>query len=217
MSAKIQVAVILEFHPYDAVNFQRMLWSFTDCECFVQPLDLFAQDEENRLKYDAALYYNLTLPTPAPESPVRKYFEEVLGSTKQGIVLLHHAVLSLPDWDLWTDVTGIEKRCVPGFFEYHQNETVRSHVTDAAHPVTKGVGDWSMLDETYIISEPYEQGNRVLIQTDNANSIKNIAWTRAYKDSRVFCYASGHDDRAYGNTNFREVLHRGLLWSAGKI
>lgn len=216
MSEKIKVAVLLEFHPYDVAGFQKMLWSFEDCECYVQPLDLFAQDAENQDKYDVVLYYNMSLPELAPDNKVRAYIEEKLGSTEQGIILLHHALLSFPQWGLWTDVTGVEKRCVPGFFEYHQNETVRSHIADAAHPITKGVAGWTMKDETYIISEPFEEGNHVLIRTDNASSIKNIAWTRAYKKSRVFCYASGHDNQAYGNENFRKVLHNAIHWCCKK-
>jgi hypothetical protein len=215
MSDKIKVAVILEFHPYDAVGFQKMLWSFEDCECYVQPLDLFAQDAENQGSYDTVLYYNMSLPALAADSPVRRYMEEKLGSTAQGVILLHHALLSWPEWSLWTDVTGLEKRCVSGFFEYHQNETVRSSVADAAHPITEGTAGWTMKDETYIISEPDTADSHVLITTDNPHSIRNIAWTRQYRNSRVFCYASGHDGQAYGNGDFRRVLHNAIRWSCG--
>ena len=73
-----------------------------------------------------------------------------------------------------------------------------------------------MKDETYIISEPFAEGNHILIKTDNANSIKNLAWTRTYKKSPVFCYASGHDNQAYGNENFRKVLHNAIHWCSRK-
>lgn len=215
MSDKIKVAVLVEFHPFDIVNFQKMLWSFEDCECYVQAFDLFAQDEENQGGYDAVLYYNMSLPELPADSKVRKYLSDKLGSTKQGILLLHHALLSFPEWDLWTQVTGVEKRCVPGFFQYHQNETVRTQALVPSHPILRGVSDWAMQDETYIISEPSEEGNQVLLRTDNANSIKNIAWTRTYRNSPVFCYASGHDNQAYGNEQFRKVLHNAIRWCAG--
>jgi type 1 glutamine amidotransferase len=56
--------------------------------------------------------------------------------------------------------------------------------------------------------------NDILIQTANTNSIKNIAWTRKYKNSRVFCYASGHDNTTYSSEDFRRILHNGILWCA---
>lgn len=217
MGEKLKVAVLVENHPYDIMNFQRMLSSFDDCECFLQPVDLFVQDPENHGKYDVVVYYSMNLPTPDENSPLRKYLEEKLGSTNQGILLLHHSLLSFPKWDLWTEVTGLKIRCVDGIFEYHQNENVNSWFVDAGHPVLSGVKPFSMRDETYIMGEPEVGENHILVQTDNSNSIKNIAWTRMYQKSRVFCYASGHDNSAYGNEYFRRILHNGILWCANII
>lgn len=214
MSNKLKVAVLVECHPFDIVNFQKMLWSFEDCDCFVQAFDLFAQDEVNQESYDVVLYYNMSLPKLAEENPVRKYLEEKLGNTKQGIILLHHALLSFPKWDLWTKVSGVKVRCEDGVFQYHQNETVNEHIMDASHPITEGIKDFTLVDETYIIGEPDEEGNKILVTTNNAQSIKNIAWTRTYKNSRVFCYASGHDNKAYENETFRKLIHNAILWAS---
>lgn len=211
MNDKLKVAVLVECHPFDIVNFQKMLWSFDDCDCYVQAFDLFAQDADNQETYDAVLYYNMSLPIPPEDSPVRRYLEEKLGNTRQGIILMHHALLSFPRWDLWTDVSGVKVRCEETF-EYHQNEIVNEHIVDAGHPITEGTKDFTLIDETYIIGEPEKEGNKILITTDNSKSIKNIAWTRTYKNSRVFCYASGHDNNAYGNENFRRILHNAILW-----
>lgn len=217
MKEKIKVAVLVENHPYDVVNFQRMLCSLDDCECYVQSVDLFVQDQENNGGYDVVVYYSMNLPTPDESSHLRKYLEEKLGGTNQGIFLLHHSLLSFPGWDLWTDVTGLKIRCVDGIFEYHQNENVNCRFVDADHPILSGVQPFSMKDETYIMGEPVVGNNHILIQTDNSNSIKNIAWTRMYEKSRVFCYASGHDNSAYSNDQFRRILHNGILWCANII
>ena len=74
-----------------------------------------------------------------------------------------------------------------------------------------------MIDETYIMGEPEEPGNTILITTDNETSIKNIAWARQYKNSRVFCFVSGHDNQAYANPGFRKILHNAIHWTSGKI
>lgn len=217
MQKKLKVAVLVEVHPYDIMNFQKMLWSFEDCECYVQPVDLFVQDNAGNDKYDTVVWYSMNLPTPDEGSPLRRYLEEKLGQSGQGIVLLHHSLLSFPAWKLWTDVSGLEIRCVDGIFQYHPNERVEYKFTNAGHPVLSGVEPCTLTDETYIMGEPVSGHNDILIQTDNSNSIKNLAWTRTYKKSRVFCFASGHDDSTYSNEKFRRILHNGILWSANII
>lgn len=217
MSDKLQIAVLVENHPYDVVGFQKMLDSFTGCECYVQPIDLFVQDEVNRANYDAVMWYNMNWDAPAADSVIRRYMENEIGSTKQGIVLLHHALLTFQDWDVYTEVCGLRHRGSGGLFKYTQNQTVKETIIDAAHPITKGMSGFCLVDETYTIGEPEEPGNTVLITTDNDTSIKNLAWTRRYKNSRVFCYASGHDNKVYADENFRQVVYNGLLWAAGRI
>ena len=117
--------------------------------------------------------------------PAYFYLTQRLGEKSQGIILLHHALLSFPKWDLWTRVCGVKVRCEDGVFQYHQKETVREHIAEKNHPITKDMQDFSLIDETYIIGEPQEEGNTVLITTDNSRSIQNLAWTRSYKNSRI--------------------------------
>lgn len=216
MEKKIQVAVIVECHPYDIVNFQKMLWSFEDCECYVQPFDLFIDDEKNRDAYDCVLYYNMSLPLPEEGSERKRYLEKQLGRTGQGIILMHHALLSFPKWELYTDVSGVNIRCEEQF-KYHQNEEVNQHIVARNHPIVTGIEDFTIVDETYEIGEPEESGNEILIETDNSSGIRKIAWTRTYKNSRVFCYASGHDNAVYGDENFRRIMHQAIHWTTAKV
>lgn len=215
MDKKIQVAVLVENHPYDVMNFQYMLDSFQNCDCFVQPIDLFVQDEENRNTYDVVLWYNMNWDEPAPGSVLRKYMEEEIGGAGQGIVLLHHALLTFQGWQQYTDVCGLSNRG-GDTFQFHPEERVDQHIVAPEHPIVMGLSDFSVIDETYSIGEPDQPGNEILITTTNASSLKNIAWTRQYKSSRVFCYASGHDNSTYGDENFRTIVQRGLTWAAGE-
>ena len=215
MSKKLQVAVIVENHPYDVVSFQKMLDSFSGCECYVQPFDLFVQDEDNKDKYDTVLYYSMNWDCPPDDSPIYKYMENEIGSG-QGIIILHHALLSFQKWDVYTEVSGVRFRGADGLFKYTQNQTVKSHILDTGHPITKGISDFTIVDETYIMGEPEEPGNEILITTENETSIKNIAWVRQYKKSRVFSYASGHDNKSYADESFRKILYNAILWTSSK-
>ena len=94
---------------------------------------------------------------------------------------------------------------------------VCEHIEVCGHPITDGLEDFTLVDETYIIGEPQEEGNTILITTNNPVSIKNIAWVRQYEKSRVFCYASGHDGQSYKDVSFRKVLKNGILWSIHRL
>jgi type 1 glutamine amidotransferase len=58
------------------------------------------------------------------------------------------------------------------------------------------------------------EGSEVLLTTDHPKSMKTLGWARQYKQSRVFCLESGHDNQTWADPSFREVLRRGLLWCA---
>lgn len=216
MEKRLQVAVLVENHPYDVVAFQKMLDSLEGCDCFVQPIDLFVQDEKNRDRYDVVLWYNMNWDKPAPDSVLRRYMEQEIGKNGQGIVLLHHALLTFQGWPLYTQVCGLSDRG-GDHFQFHQNETVRQHILPERHPITDGVEDFTVVDETYSIGEPDQPGNTILITTDNPSGVHNIAWVRQYRGSRVFCYASGHDNATYADPGFRKVLLQGLRWAAGVL
>jgi trehalose utilization protein len=216
MGNKIQTAVLVENHPYNIAAFQKMLDSFADLQCFVQPIDLFVQDEISRDHYDVVLWYNMNWNIPQEGSVLRNYMEKSFGENKQGVLFLHHALLSFQGWDLFTDICGVRNRG-GDTFQYHQNQPVSCVISDHAHPITQGMADFSICDETYSIGEPEEPGNQILITTDNSTSVHKLAWTRQYKNSRIFSYLSGHDEKVYDDEEFRQVLHRGLVWAADAL
>ena len=213
MSEKLKVAVVTEWHPIDVINFHTLFNSFgNEFEIYIQALETIATDELNMDKYDTVVFYNLSLGNPEEGTAVRSFSEKHLGSTKQGIFLLHHGMLSYSQWPLWNDITGLKSRS----FKYHWDQTVRFDIKDSAHPITQGMRPFAMIDETYTMNEP-DDDCQVLITADHPLSLNSIAWTREYKESRVFCYASGHDDFAYRDQNFKEIVRRGILWTAGRI
>ena len=202
----LKVAVVQDWHPYDVVSFQEMLNAMTEFKFYVQNIDILAEDKENLPKYDAFLFYGLGREMPKAGRALEKFSSEFLGSTGAGIVLLHHAILNYNNWDIWNEITGFKSRSMT----YHQNQSVNFSIADAEHPITKGLAPFILTDETYKMDNPEASP---LIVTDHELSLRTIAWTRQYKNSKVFCYASGHDANAYNDGTFREIIRRGLLWS----
>jgi type 1 glutamine amidotransferase len=73
-----------------------------------------------------------------------------------------------------------------------------------------------MTDETYTMSDPGPD-SEILLSVHHPKSMKHLAWTRQFRNSRVFNLQSGHDNLTWVDPNFRQVLERGLAWCAGRI
>jgi hypothetical protein len=213
----ISVAVVTGGHAYDVINFHRLFRSLAGVEAVIQHMDDFASSPPQvRESYDAVLFYTMLMQGPANEGQPwyagrPKDALERLGSTPQGIFVLHHALLAYPQWPVWSEIVGIADRK----FGYHIGQKLHVNVVDAQHPITRGMHDWDMIDETYTMAKPGGE-SKILLTVEHPKSMKAIGWTRQFKKSRVFCLESGHDNQTWANAGFREVLRRGLLWCAGK-
>jgi type 1 glutamine amidotransferase len=97
----------------------------------------------------------------------------------------------------------------------HFNGPVKTEVVDPTHPITRDLpSTWELDDESYTMNEPVGPNVQVLLTTRHEPSMQSIAWTNLYKNSRVFCYQSGHGPPVYAEANFRKVLSRGIRWVA---
>ena len=215
MSEELKIAVVTGVHQYDVLNLHKLFREMEGVDAYIQNMFDFATDTgAGRQSYDVVVFYNMHGDMSGEGMEYRKTREAIgaLGETRQGIVLLHHAILAYRDNPIWNAISGIENRR----FDYFLDETVKYILENTEHPITKGTKDFEMVDETYVMDAAGE-GSDILITTDHPNSMKTIAWTRAYKNARVFCYESGHDNIAYSNENFRRILRNGIFWAAGKI
>ena len=203
-------------HPYDVSSFNKMLRSIPEIDYDIQSIEEFCANlGEYTDKYDVVLFYNMTKEVPQEEKAWDKIFKkplEDIAERGQGIFILHHAILAFKEWKVWSDICGIENRKSG----YHGGQHVQYQIMNKEHPITKGLQDFEMIDETYTM-ECTGEGSQVLISTEHPNSMKTIAWTREYKNSKVFCYESGHGHTAFEDENFRSILKNGILWLSGKI
>lgn len=216
MTNALKLAVVTGGHSYDVPNFHRLFRAIGDgMDVYIQHMDDFAASPtEVRQSYDVVLFYIMLMHGPSDEGNAwyagkSKTALEGLGNTAQGIVVLHHAILAYPEFDLWHQLTGITERS----FGYYIGESVIAHIAEPDHPIVSGLRDWSMTDETYTMAEP-DMKSRVILTYDHPKSMRAIAWTREYEKSRVFNYQAGHDNATWQDPNFRAVLQRGIVWAA---
>ena len=215
MTKPLRVAFVTGGHPFDVPSMHQMLRALPDIDVYPQHLEDWATNVANaRDFYDVALLYFLYREFPQSPSWAEKAIEpalESLGEDGHGIVVWHHTLLCYPQWDLWGELTGLENRD----FGFEQNQTVPSHIENAAHPIMAGLNDWTMTDEIYTMSGA-DDDSELLITTSHPRSMPHLAWTRTFRKSRVFCFQPGHDHNAFNDANFRQVLARGIKWTAQK-
>jgi len=203
-------AVITGNHNFEVPEFINLFRALPGIDFYPQSLENFAADIAHvREKYDALVFYNMHAepPTEAAKAAI-----EALGDVEQGLVFLHHGLLAFRKWPLVSEIVGIEDRS----FKYWPGETVRVDIADPQHPITQGLVPWQMVDETYAMADA-GPGSEVVLTTDHPKSLKTLAWTRSYKQARVFVFASGHGKETYADPNFRTALQRGIAWAARRI
>ena len=62
-----------------------------------------------------------------------------------------------------------------------------------------------------------DSNSDIILSSDDPKSMNAIAWTRKYKNSKVLCYQSGHDNEVFANPNFKKIIYRGINWLANRI
>ncbi len=218
MMKPIDVAVITGGHWFDVRGFHQLFGTLPGVNAFIQHMEDFGSSStEQRESYGVVLFYGMPIPTPADhpnpgarEKPLTAL--QHLTETGQGILILHHALMSYPGWPFWDRLTGMSGR---DKFEYYDDQDFEIEVADRQHPITRGLQDWHIHDETYVLPEP-EEGSRVLFSTGYAKSMKAIGWVREVKRARIFNFQPGHDRHAWENPVFRLALARGIAWCAGE-
>lgn len=206
----IKVAVITGGHFFDVPGFHAIFRDMPQVDSYIQLEANWAVDIGQALDtYDVFLFYNM--PRGLPEERTRPVLEK-LGESGQGIFLLHHAILAYEQWPFWSDLVGISDRS----FGYDHEQELSVQIADPAHPITQGIQPWQMVDETYSMASAGEDSH-LLLTTDHPRSMRVLGWTRQFRNARVFCYQSGHDNLTYADPNFRKTVLRGIQWCAGRI
>jgi hypothetical protein len=218
VTVQTKTAVITGGHSFQVVEFHQLFRSLPNIDAYIQHLEDFASSPEAvRDSYDVLLFYFFPRQDPTDEGQPwwagkPQTAMERLGTTRQGIVVLHHALLAYPQWPVWAGIVGIEDRD----FDYYHDEQVNVYTTPGDHPITEGLTAWTMIDETYDMADAGAD-SEILLTTDHRKSMTTIAWTRTCGQARVFCNELGHDGQAWAHPTFRTVLERGIQWAARKL
>jgi type 1 glutamine amidotransferase len=221
VGSDLRVAVITGGHAFDLPPFYRMMRSFEGMDVYEQHLENFASSPEAvRDAYDAVVFYTMHIPVPEDDGPwflgPQRSSIERLFERGQGVVVLHHSILAFSAWAFWDDVVGMIHRRTGDRFRYTFGLDLRVEMADRDHPITAGLEPFRITDEGYRMDDEVVNG-RVLLTVDHPDSMPVVGWVRRVGCSRVFCDQLGHDAASWENPSFREILRRGIFWTAKRL
>jgi type 1 glutamine amidotransferase len=136
----------------------------------------------------------------------------------KGVVALHHAIGDNVDWPWWYEaVVGGRYLFEPvngkaSSYRHDEEQTIRVALD---HPVTKGLGTFRLLDETYkdLWISPKA---KVLLRSDNPTSDGPVAWIGPSEQSRVVYIQLGHDRNAHLHPTYQRLVKNAIHWAGGR-
>jgi type 1 glutamine amidotransferase len=164
---------------------------------------------------DVVVLYDM----PKTISPAQQEKMRSLFPRGTGLVVLHHALVSVHQWADYERIIGgiYPTNSAPGTSQvgYRHDVDIPVVVADRTHPITTGFKDFTVRDEIYW---GFRVGADVtpLLTTTHPESGKPLAWCRTENKSRVVYLQLGHGQPCMDNPNYRDFLARSLRWAAGR-
>lgn len=213
---QIRILVVTGGHGYKVEQFNQMLQSLGEnisyeVAEFPAAFDMFLP--ENRAKYDVLVFYHMW------QTITESQAKNVAGCISEGkpVVALHHSICAFDDWPEYFNIIGgkyFHKPTVVRGKEYAACSYIHDlhfnvKIVDKKNPVTRGISDFEIFDETY---KGYyiEDGVTPLLTTNEPSSNQLIGWTKKYGKSTVVTLQSGHDVPTFENPNFRKLLKQSI-------
>lgn len=92
---------------------------------------------------------------------------------------------------------------------------IATEIVDKAHPITQGVGDFTLNDELYLFADYDPARVHLLAQTRSYpdDGPIPVSWTREQGAGRVFYISLGHRPETFANPNFLTFFKNGVEWA----
>jgi len=165
---------------------------------------------KNLNKYDALLIFaNWDSIPPHLEKDLLAYV-----SSGKGILPIHCASYCFRNSSEYVKMVG-------GQFWRHTMDSIEAKIIQPDHFIMKGLRPFKVVDETYLHDHLQDDNNVLAEREIKSDQFKDkpgvktepYTWTRQYGKGRVFYTAYGHDERTWQNTDFQELIYRGILWA----
>jgi uncharacterized protein len=216
---KIRLLVFSGGHDFQTNQFFQMFRDNPDVtfEAFTHPRAHPQLRPEAARNYDVLVLYDLWQNI---SDEAKADLVSFLKAGK-GLLSLHHSIANYQKWPEYEQIVGgryyLQKTMVKGVEKprsiWKHDVKVPVRIADDQHPVTRGLKDFEIHDETYGL---FDMGpdSHLLLTTDEPTSARNIGWAKTYEGARVAFLQLGHDHLAYENPNYRRLVAQAIRWAA---
>ena len=218
-NSSLRILLFTGGHSFDKDAFFGMFFSLDNLsrDTLTQPFANQSLLSDSIDRYDVIVFYDMWQDISSGEK------EAFLRLTEKGtgLLFLHHSLASYQEWDIFESIRGgkyyergydYAKEKLSG---YRHDILMNVRITDPSHPVTLGMQDFEIHDEGYSNIGLFP-GITPLLTTDHPDCSDTIAWTNYYNNSRIVYLLLGHDDNAYGNESFQELVLNAIEWTGRK-
>lgn len=174
---------------------------------------------EAAAKFDVLVVYDMHQEiTDEAKADLQQWFK-----AGKGMVTLHHSVANYQNWGEYEKILGgryyLSKKTVRGVEKarsiYQHGVKFTVNIADPAHPVTQGLRDFEILDETYNLFD-VAPTSKPLLTTKEKTSAPVIGWSNQYEKGRIVYFQLGHDHFAYENPGYRKLVAQAIRWVAAR-
>ena len=218
-TTKLRALVVTGGHSFEKEPFLELFKSFSDVTfTHVEHTNADALLTPAGAKdFDVLVFYDMwqKIDAAAEASYVK------LATGGKGFVILHHAIANYNEWDGYAELLGaryyLRPKSINGVekarSQYQHDVQIKVKIANPKHPVTRGVQDFVIHDETY---RGFDVASDVkpLLSTEEPLSGPVIGWAKQNGKSRWVYIQLGHDHLAYENPNYRQLVHQAIRWVA---
>jgi type 1 glutamine amidotransferase len=137
-----------------------------------------------------------------------------------GVVVMHHALVSVQHWPDYERIIGGrypeedgKSGAVTEQVGWKHDVDVPVVIVATNHPITAGLKNFLIHDEIYW---GFRVGSDItpLLTTTHPKSGKPLMWTRSQGKSRLVYLQLGHGPSAFEDSNYRQLVARSIRWAA---
>ncbi|CAN5475904.1 hypothetical protein BH23BAC1_BH23BAC1_34990 [soil metagenome] len=213
----INILIITGGHDFDRESFFGMFDKFENLNYqeVEHPEALNYLNLEKSSTYDVLVFYDM--PSEISDKHKTDFLE--LARNGKNMLFLHHSIVSYDGWEEYENLVGGHYYNRPyqkgntelPSSEYSHDENIKVYIENKEHPITKGISDFDIFDETY--NNVYINKNiEPLIATDHPQSNKIIGWINRYKNSKIVYLQPGHGPQIFENKNYQTLVEQSIRW-----
>lgn len=218
-TTKLRVLLVTGGHSFEKEPFLDLFKSFSDVTfTHVEHTNVHALFTPAAAKdFDVLVLYDMW--QKIDEAAQTNFVN--LATSGKGVVALHHSIADYNEWDSYADLVGARYYLRPKTIngeakarsQYQHDVQIKVKIADAQHPVTRGVQDFVIHDETYKGFDVAKDA-QPLLTTDEPLSGPVIGWAKLNGKSRWVYLQLGHDHFAFENPSYRQLVHQAIRWVA---